>query len=151
MSSPNVPLRFRSCYDQMRPTHSPTNRFRGAARLSVPARVLIVDSSRESREILKTLLERQGAATLEAAGIRRATELAEQEQPDLIVLDEDSDTGPSDSEQPDLEFVASRSAIPIVVLGTAKRHKTRIPTVQLVSKPYHYGPLIHRIEELLGQ
>lgn len=119
--------------------------------MSVPARVLIVDSSRDSREILRTLLERQGTATLEAAGIQRATELAETERPDLIVLDEDSDTSPGDTARRDLGCVASRSAIPIVVLGTARRHKTPIPTGQLVPKPYHYGPLIHRIEELLGQ
>jgi len=124
--------------------------------VSLPARVLIVDSSRESREILKTLLKRQGTATLEAANARRATELTEQERPDLIVYDEDcghtpaADHTPVDAAARDLGLAAARSAIPIVVLGTTKRRISPIPTGQMVAKPYHYGLLIHRIEELLG-
>ena len=118
--------------------------------MSHQRRVLIVDSSPESRDILSTLLRRQGAETLEASGARRATELAEHQRPDVIVFDEDSDQSPAHAATRDLELAASRSAIPIVVLGTASRHLSPLTTGQLVAKPYHYGPLIRRIEELLG-
>ncbi|MCG8451303.1 MAG: hypothetical protein MI725_17195 [Pirellulales bacterium] len=119
--------------------------------MSLHARVLIVDSSRESREILRTLLQRQGAQTLEAAGARRANELALHEQPDVIVFDEDSDRSPRQEATYDLGATASRRDIPIVVLGTVRRCLSPFPVGELVKKPYHYGPLIRRIEELLGE
>ena len=39
---------------------------------------------------------------------------------------------------------------PLVVLATARRQADRLPSGEFVAKPYHYGPLIRRIEELLG-
>ena len=114
-------------------------------------RILTVDASPESRDILQTLLQRQGAETLVASGVRRAAEMVKCQQPDMIVLDEDSDLSPAHEATRDLEQTASRSAIPIVVLGTARRHFSSFSKGQLVTKPYHYGPLIRRIEELLGK
>jgi len=117
--------------------------------LPPPARILIVDSSSEARDILRTLLRRQGAETIEAARTATATAFLQQETPDLIVFDAESDTSSSEQEMLDLGRSASRSAIPIVVLGTAKRQLGPLSMGQFVSKPYHYGPLIRRIEGLL--
>ncbi len=54
-------------------------------------RVLIVDESAESREVLRTLLERHGATTIEADRPEQAVQLADSFRPDLIVLDAESD------------------------------------------------------------
>ncbi len=128
----------------------------GGRWLSPKSRILIVDASTESREILRTLLQRKGAETLEASGARRASQIVRERQPDLILYDAESekllsakareDAGALD----DLGRTTTRSDIPIVVLGTTKRRASPFPTGQFVSKPYHYAPLIRRIEELLA-
>ena len=114
------------------------------------ARVLIVDASRESRDILRTLLDRQGTEILETAQVGAATAIADREQPDLIVCDADSDQTPDNQATFELARQASRSAIPIVVLGTVQRDFGPQSGRNLVSKPYHYGPLLRKIESLLG-
>ncbi len=112
-------------------------------------RVLIVDRSAESREVLRTLLERRGAATLEADRPERAMQLADRFQPDLIVLDADSD--PSAGVATDnLRHLAGRTATPIVILGTLRREPGHLPPGQIVAKPYHYGPLLRKIDDLLA-
>lgn len=114
------------------------------------ARVLIVDASRESRDILRTLLNRQGTEILETSQIQAAGTITDREQPDLIVCDSDSDLTPDNTATRELALLASRSAIPIVVLGTVRRDFKALTDGDLVSKPYHYGPLIRKIEGLLG-
>ncbi len=114
------------------------------------ARVLIVDASQESRDILRTLLDRQGTEILETARVEAASAITEREQPDLIVYDSDSDRSPGNEATCKLARQASRRAIPIVVLGTVRRDFMPQSTGNLVSKPYHYGPLLRKIEQLLG-
>ena len=107
--------------------------------MSPTARVLIVDSSRESRNLLSSLLTRSGA------------QMAAEERPDLIVVDaEAAQTDDGDASAARLAAAAARNACPIVVLGTFRRCASPLPTEQFVAKPYHYGALIRRIEELLG-
>ncbi|MEM8944702.1 MAG: response regulator [Planctomycetota bacterium] len=118
--------------------------------MSTKARVLIVDNSRESRDILKTLLRRQGNETLEASRFQLAGEIADVERPDLIVCDCDSDHSPGNAATRELTYQASRSDIPIVVLGTVRADFQRLSAGDLISKPYHYAPLIRKIEGLLG-
>lgn len=118
--------------------------------LSAKARVLIVDASRESRDILRTLLDRQGTEILETAQVQSASAIAELQQPDLIVCDADGDLSPAHEATRELALQASRSAIPIVVLGTVRRDFKPLPGGDLVPKPYHYAPLIRKIEEILG-
>jgi len=117
--------------------------------MSTKARVLIVDASRESRGILRTLLDRQGTDILETAQIQAATAIADREKPDLIVCDADADLSPSREATRNLAVLASRNAIPIVVLGTIHRDFGHLTTEDLVAKPYHYAPLIRKIEKLL--
>lgn len=124
--------------------------FRESTPLSTQARVLIVDASRESREILRTLLTRQGTEILETARVQSAGDIAERERLDLIVCDADGDRSPANEATRDLALRASRSDIPIVVLGTVHRDLQPLSRGDLILKPYHYAPLIRRIKHLLG-
>ena len=89
--------------------------------MSLNKRILIVDASAESREILCTLFEREGVETLEAVGAGRAEQLIHDRRPHLIVYDAESERQPSPDAQANLGQTATRNDIPIVVLGTARR------------------------------
>ena len=119
-------------------------------------RVLIVDRSEENRDVLETALERRGMRTVLAGQATLGLELAHLYRPDLIVLDlEDEDSRPEDvhaqfSHDPQV------AGTPMVMLGsmrlTSEDSSDRKNLVQegFVSKPYHYGPLIRKIEQLLA-
>ncbi len=117
--------------------------------LNSSQRVLIVDESADAREVLRTVLEERGATTIEAQRPEQAVKLVEFYQPDLIVLDAESDRSVSGSATHSLQSVASRSDTPIVILGTLRPQREQVPAGQVFSKPYHYGPLIRRIRDLL--
>jgi len=118
--------------------------------LSTKARILIVDASRESRDILRTLLNRQGTEILETGKFQSAGAIVDRQQPDLIVCDADSDRSPANTATHALARQATRSDIPIVVLGTVQRDFRPLSGGNLVPKPYHYAPLLRKIESLLG-
>lgn len=111
-------------------------------------RVLIVDRSEESREVLQTALSRRGLSTYAAGAADQGAALARQHQPDLVVLDLDIDDSAVDALSKPL---AGDDGYPvaIVLLGGVRRNLARFPGGEFVPKPYHYGPLIRRIEELL--
>lgn len=112
-------------------------------------RVLIVDESADSREVLSTLLARHGATTIEARRPGQAIQLANLHQVDLIVFDADSDPTDQGTGIDDLTAAADRKGTPIVILGTVPRANYLAPTGQFLAKPYHYRQLIHKIEDLL--
>jgi CheY-like chemotaxis protein len=112
--------------------------------------VLIVDESPESREILRTLLARRGAATLEATRPDQAAKLTELHRPDLILFDADCDHSSSGAATESLKAAANRNDTPIVILGTVRSAQKHAASGQIVSKPYHYGPLIRKIDDLLA-
>jgi CheY-like chemotaxis protein len=122
----------------------------GEAPVNPAPRVLIVDRSAESREVLRTILELRGARTLETGEPGRACQMAEQFRPDLIVLDADSDQGDGQGATNDLRETAGRTDTPIVILGTLRRTNAQLPAGQILAKPYHYGALIRRIDDLLA-
>jgi hypothetical protein len=126
--------------------------------------VLIVDRSEETQEVLQTALERHGVRTLAARHPASGLQMARQYQPDLIVLDlemdgaadclpkagdsflaSDDPTRPSDA--PDGKAYQPR----LVLLGKIRGWQDAIPNGEFVAKPYHYAPLIRKIEELLGK
>ena len=117
--------------------------------LSPRSSVLIVDQSEETREVLKTALERRGLRILAASRAGPGLELARFHRPDLIVLD-------LESQGPDPEDTYARFARELVerpthlILLGSRRLPDRSCSPEFVRKPYHYGPLIRRIEELLG-
>jgi DNA-binding response OmpR family regulator len=112
--------------------------------------VLIVDQSAESRDVLRMLLERRGATTIEARRPEQAVQLAHLHRPDLIVFDAESDRSDSGSAGNALEAAATQTDTPIVILGRISPPDGRIRGRQFVAKPYHYGPLIRKIESLLA-
>jgi DNA-binding response OmpR family regulator len=113
-------------------------------------RVLIVDASRESREVLRMLLELRGATTIEAEDPEEALRLTQAVQPDLIVFDTDSDPTVSGEPTNDLREAAGRNHTPIVILGKLRQVNGSWESGQIVTKPYHYGPLIRKIDGLLA-
>lgn len=80
--------------------------------------------------------------------------LARQHTPDVILMDMESDRPHSASGTTALREIGETAvahSTPLVLLATARRQIQQLPSGEFVSKPYHYGPLIRRIEELLEQ
>ena len=124
--------------------------------------VLIVDPSEETREVLQTALERRGVRILATGQAETGRELAQRHQPDLIVMDVEfssvSGVLPTfcGTGVPPVFSGAGETPAPqgqyqprLVLLGTFRRQGGMFPRGEFIAKPYHYGALIHRIEELL--
>lgn len=111
--------------------------------------VLIIDRSAETREVLETALKRRGMRTLSTGHTQRGVELARLHRPDLIVLDLEIDD--SDPSEVCAQFAADRqlSETPTVMLGTVRSGSEGLLAGEFMSKPYHFGPLLRKIEELL--
>jgi DNA-binding response OmpR family regulator len=114
-------------------------------------RILIDDRSLESRQVLRTVLERRGITIWEASGARRGLELARQHHPDVIILDWEGGTADDDSACAALNAHADAENSSLVVLGTLPAPSAAMPTDRVVPKPYHYGPLVRKIEQLLDR
>lgn len=119
-------------------------------RVNTAPSVLIVDASRESREVLRVLLERRGATTLEAERPEEAIRITHECHPDLIVFDAESDQTASGEPTDHLREFAVDSDTPIVILGKVRHPKGPSAAEEIVAKPYHYGPLIRKINSLLA-
>ena len=114
-----------------------------------PPSVLIVDRSEETREVLTTALERRGLRILSASRPGRGLQLAREHHPDLIVLDLEAEGGEADEVCTPFAEQSRANQTTLVVLGSVRRDYP-YPTVgEIIPKPYHYGPLIRRIEELV--
>lgn len=113
-------------------------------------RVLIVDHSTESREVLRTVLERRGLRILEASRPAEGLQLVEQHRPQLVVLDVDVEANAGDAEIRDRYDQASRNHnASLVVLGSARCGGRGERDRRFVAKPYHYASLVRTIEQLL--
>jgi len=111
--------------------------------------VLVVDRLQETREVLRTALSGRGTHVLEASRPDEGLRLAREHHPDVIVLDLDvaAESGEGIAAGFDAESQAQETAL--VLLGSAHRTQKVFSVGQFVSKPYHYGPLIRKIEGLL--
>lgn len=116
---------------------------------SAPCGVLIVDESADSRQVLRTALQRRGVTTWETAEGETALRLARQHRPQVIVLDVDADEA-GEGVYDQFADHARGGESSLVLLGTARRRGDR-DNGEFIAKPYQYGPLIHRIEQLLEQ
>lgn len=114
------------------------------------AQVLVVDRCEETREVLRTVLQRRGMQFLATGLPQRGLELARQHHPDLIVVDLEIADGASASVGPLLEE-SRQNATPVVLLGRARRDGAAVPPGERLAKPYHYGSLIRKIEQLLSR
>ena len=111
--------------------------------------VLIVDGSDESRIVLQTALEHRGVRTIAASQAKQGLALAQQHHPDLIVLDLEIDPGGlAEVAAPFAEHSRTDHGS-LVLLGSVRRRHP-LPQGEYVAKPYHYAPLIRRIEEILS-
>lgn len=110
--------------------------------------VLVVDPLEETREVLRTALESRGLHILAAAEAEQGLALAREHHPDLIVLDLECEGGKA-AACGELTSIAAET--PVVLLGSARRAPGKACPGQFVSKPYHYAPLIRKIEELLAE
>ncbi len=111
--------------------------------------VLIVDASDETCVVLQTALERRGMRTMSASQSKQGLALAQQHHPDLIVLDLEIDpSGPDEVVAPFAEQSRTDRAA-LVLLGSVRRQQP-LSRGEYVAKPYHYAPLIRRIEEILS-
>ncbi|MBL8825657.1 MAG: hypothetical protein JNM18_01640 [Planctomycetaceae bacterium] len=104
--------------------------------------VLIVDPSADTREVLRTLLDGRGLMALTASGAREGVDLAQRHQPDCIVYDVACEPLP-------VEWADGETRI--VVLGKLRRQSEGRAGREFVAKPYHYGPLIRKIESFLNE
>jgi CheY-like chemotaxis protein len=111
--------------------------------------VLIVDASDDTRCVLQTALEHRGVRTMVASQSKQGLALAQQHHPDLIVLDLEIDLcGPEEVAAPFAQQSQSDQAS-LVLLGSVRRRQP-LPPGEYVAKPYHYAPLIRKIEEILS-
>ncbi len=117
--------------------------------MSNQRRVLIVDQSEETFEVLQTALKRRGIETFAARRPNEGDALAKELEPDLIVLDMEAER-PRDEGVLDSHLTGhAEREIPIILLGSVRRRSPAPIHGEFVSKPYHYAPLIRKIEELL--
>lgn len=110
-------------------------------------RVLLVDQSDESRDVLRTVLERRGVEIFEAPTARTGLELVRLYRPNVIVLDAEVEAAEDDRLRAAYDDELAAQPAEMVVLGnlrgfppSAGRH--------VVRKPYHYGPLVRMIQQL---
>ena len=93
--------------------------------MSAQPSVLIVDESLETREVLRTALQRRGTQILEASRSSQALKLAERHQPDLIVLDGEALDPETCDNSDDFAATVHSSRIPLLVLGRVQRDARR--------------------------
>lgn len=111
-------------------------------------RVLIVDQSADSRSVLRTVLERRGVQIFEAPGARQGLEIVREQRPEVVVLDWESAAGEDASIRAAYESELTSHRAELVILGNLRRCELTADQ-HLVRKPYHYGPLIRKIEQLI--
>jgi DNA-binding response OmpR family regulator len=112
--------------------------------------VLVVDRSEDTQEVLKAALERPGVRILWAGHAERGLELARQYRPDVIVLDAELEDAAAEQIYEPFAQQAIDHATPLVVLGGVWHNRQDLPKGEFVTKPYHYAPLIRKIEALLN-
>lgn len=97
---------------------------------------------------------------LEAAAATEGLTLAQRHRPHVIVLDLEDDPAGEDAACASFRDKSGAGEASLVVLGSVqlcqaarRRVDAGIPPGNegsIVSKPYHFGPLIRKIEELAG-
>ena len=134
---------------------SPTHAHGGAKVLSntvssARGSVLIVVQSEDSREVLRTALQRRGVQTYEAAGARQGVELAHLHHPQVIVLDVEADAADEDVVRNQYRAQSRNHDTYLLVIGRSVSYEQTVPRDCIVPKPYHYAPLVRTIERLLA-
>jgi CheY-like chemotaxis protein len=121
----------------------------GFSVVDLQRRVLVVDRSEDTREVLRAALERPGVRILAADRLQRGLELARRYQPEVIVLDAEVSDSPAEEICGPFAEAVGEGATALVVLGGVWRKGSERQGGEFVAKPYHYAPLIRKIEALL--
>jgi DNA-binding NtrC family response regulator len=116
----------------------------------MPPSVLIVDSSAENREVLRTVLQRRGLTIFEADAAEAGLELTRAHHPDVIVLDAEGAAEERDEIQGRFAAESAGHDSQLIVLGKIRRPPT-FAGGHVIAKPYHYAPLIRTIERLASK
>jgi CheY-like chemotaxis protein len=114
-----------------------------------PPSVLIVDQSAESREVLRTVLERRGVRILEASGARQGLDLVRRCRPRVIVVDLESEADGEQAVRQEYGAASVAHDASLVMLCSSPGRPPQRSGLHMVAKPYHYAPLIRTIEQLL--
>jgi len=112
--------------------------------------VLIVDPSADNREVLRTVLARRGLQILEANAAEEGLELARAHHPDVIVLDLEPERLDAETIRQQFSSEATSHASRLIVLGKVRRGPV-FTGGHVISKPYHFAPLVNTIEQLAAK
>jgi CheY-like chemotaxis protein len=112
--------------------------------------VLIVDASADNREVLRTVLSRRGLTIWEAEAAAEGLQMARQYHPDVIVLDLEAEQLQADAIREEFSAEAISQESRLIVLGKFRRGPV-FTGGHVISKPYHFAPLIHTIEQLAAK
>lgn len=118
--------------------------------VSHPRRVLLVDRSDDSRDVIRTVLERRGVEILEAPSARTGLELLRRHRPDVVVLDLEAEAADDLQVRAAYDNELASNQAEMVILGNLREDQS-CPDKHVLRKPYHYGPLIQMIEHLVRQ
>lgn len=114
-------------------------------------RILVVDDEPQILRFLGTSLKAHGYEVLEAATGGEGVDLAQQERPDLIILD----LGLPDIDGTDvLAQVREMSSVPVIVLSAREGETDKVGALDLgaddyVTKPFGVGELMARVRTTL--
>ncbi len=124
-------------------------------RLTVPEKILVVDDSDDTREMMAKLLELESFKVITAEDGRQALSLAETERPDLII---------TDINMPNLNGIEmikllrkqpGFNSVPIMAItaygSSVAREAIEAGANQATTKPIEFESLIIGIRELLAQ
>jgi CheY-like chemotaxis protein len=118
-------------------------------------RVLIVDPSEDTSEVLRLVLEHHGCRAIVAGDLRETAQALEGFRPDLVIMDENVELGDEKdcerggSDRKSLLRWALASGAKILVLGRLQLpdHMDGERVVHL-RKPYHYRQILGTINQM---
>src|SRR3954471_11182130 len=116
----------------------------------MPPSVLIVDPSADNREVLRTVLGRRGMQVFEADAAEEGLALAQEHRPDVIVLDLEAERATASAVREQFADAARNRDESVIVIGKIRRGPV-FTGGHVISKPYHFAPLIHTIERLAAK
>jgi adenylate cyclase len=150
-----------SCHSWRKPPHhllagagSVAGRLGTAATMNAPPRILVVDDSKDSRDIIATRLRAHGYETSEAADGERGLAAVSECAPDLILLDVTMPKLDGIEVCRRLKSDRDRPFTPIIIL-TAKADPKDIVTGldagadEYLTKPINHAALVARVQSML--
>ncbi len=122
---------------------------------AAPPSVLIVDSSADNREVLRTALARRGMQVFEAEAANVGLALAREHHPSVVVLDLEAERAEADAIREQFSRQTPGGEYSVIVIGKIHRCPASNRPVftggHVISKPYHFAPLVHTIEQLAAK